>query len=52
MGDDRRCEEVRDSLVEVSLGILTHQAIRRGTFASAHNLIEAIGALTDGRSVS
>jgi transposase len=36
------------SLVEVSLGILTHQAIRRGTFASVQNLIEAIGALTDG----
>lgn len=38
------------NLVEVSLGILTHQAIRRGTFASVHNLIEAIGALTDGWS--
>lgn len=36
------------NLVEVSLGILLHQAIRRGTFASVHNLIEAIGALTDG----
>lgn len=35
------------NLVEVSLDILTHQAIRRGTFASVHNLIEAIGALTD-----
>jgi transposase len=35
-------------LVEVSLGIITHQAIRRGTFASARNLIEALGALTDG----
>lgn len=34
-------------LVEVSLGILTHQAIRLGTFPSVHNLIEAIGALTD-----
>ena len=40
------------NLVEVSLGILTHQAIRRGTFASVHNLIEAIGALTDGWSDS
>ncbi|MGH4025167.1 MAG: helix-turn-helix domain-containing protein [Pseudonocardiaceae bacterium] len=38
------------NLVEVSLGILTQQAIRRGTFASVHNLIEAIGALTDGWS--
>lgn len=35
-------------LVEVSLNILTYQAIRRGTFASVRNLIEAIGALTDG----
>jgi transposase len=36
------------NLVEVSLGIITQQAIRRGTYASVHNLIEAIGALTDG----
>ncbi|MGH3550093.1 MAG: helix-turn-helix domain-containing protein [Pseudonocardiaceae bacterium] len=35
-------------LVEVSLGIITQQAIRRGTFASVHNLIDAIGSLTDG----
>ncbi|MGH3903707.1 MAG: helix-turn-helix domain-containing protein [Pseudonocardiaceae bacterium] len=35
------------NLVEVSLDILTHQAIRRGTFDSVHHLIEAIGALTD-----
>jgi transposase len=35
-------------LVEVSLGIITQQAIRRGTFASVRNLIEALGALTDG----
>src|SRR5918997_1246118 len=35
-------------LVEVSLGIITQQAIRRGTFASARNLIDALGALTDG----
>lgn len=34
-------------LVEVSLGILTYQAIRLGTFATVHNLIQAIGALTD-----
>ena len=32
-------------LVEVSLGIITQQAIRRGTFASVRNLIDA---LTDG----
>lgn len=36
------------NLVEISLGILTQQAIRQGTFASVRNLIEAIGALTDG----
>jgi transposase len=35
-------------LVEVSLGIITQQAIRRGTFASVRNLIEALGSLTDG----
>jgi transposase len=35
-------------LVEVSLGIITQQAIRRGTFASMRNLIDALGALTDG----
>jgi hypothetical protein len=35
-------------LVEVSLGIITQQAIRRGTFASTRNLIDALGALTDG----
>ncbi len=35
-------------LVEVSLGIITHQAIRRGTFDSVRNLIDALGALTDG----
>ncbi len=35
-------------LVEVSLGIITQQAIRRGTFASVRNLIDALGALTDG----
>lgn len=38
------------NLVEVSLSIITHQAIRRGTYSSVHNLIEAIGALTDGWS--
>jgi hypothetical protein len=36
------------NLVEVSLAIITQQAIRRGTYASVHHLIEAIGALTDG----
>jgi transposase len=35
-------------LVEVSLGIITQQAIRRGTFASVRNLIDALGALTEG----
>ncbi len=35
-------------LVEISLGIITQQAIRRGTFASMRNLIDALGALTDG----
>jgi len=35
-------------LVEVSLGIITQQAIRRGTFASVRNLIDALGALTGG----
>lgn len=35
-------------LVEVSLGIITQQAIRRGTFASVRNLIDAMGSLTDG----
>jgi transposase len=35
-------------LVEVSLGIITQQAIRRGTFASVRNLIDALGSLTDG----
>jgi transposase len=35
-------------LVEVSLGIITQQAIRRGTFASVRNLIDALGSLTEG----
>ncbi|HET9254179.1 MAG TPA: helix-turn-helix domain-containing protein [Pseudonocardiaceae bacterium] len=35
-------------LVEVSLGIITQQAIRRGTFASVRNLIDAMGSLTEG----
>jgi len=34
-------------LVEVSLGIITQQAIRRGTFTSVRNLIDALSALTD-----
>jgi len=33
-------------LVEVSLGIITQQAIRRGTFGSVRNLIDALGAIT------
>jgi transposase len=32
-------------LVEVSLGIITQQAIRRGTFASVRNLIDTLGSL-------
>ncbi|MGH3765274.1 MAG: helix-turn-helix domain-containing protein [Pseudonocardiaceae bacterium] len=35
-------------LVEVSLGIITQQSIRRGTFASVRNLIDALSSLTDG----
>ena len=35
-------------LVEVSLGIIVQQAIRRGTFTSVRYLIAALGALTDG----
>jgi transposase len=35
-------------LVEVSLGIITQQAIRRGTFTSVRDLIETLGALTGG----
>lgn len=35
-------------LVEVSLSVITYQAIRRGTFQSVRNLLDAIGALTDG----
>lgn len=42
------CSDPWLDLVEMSLCIITHQAIRRGTFASVHNLIEALGALTDG----
>jgi transposase len=33
-------------LVEVSLGIITQQAIRRGTFTSVRDLIEALSAIT------
>jgi transposase len=36
------------NLVEVSLSVITYQAIRRGTFPSVRNLLDAIGALTDG----
>lgn len=50
-GSDREAAGQPDpwlKLVEVSLGIITQQAIRRGTFASVRNLIEALGSLTDG----
>lgn len=35
------------NLVEVSLSVIAYQAIRRGTFQSVRNLLDAIGALTD-----
>jgi hypothetical protein len=35
-------------MVEVFFGILTRQAIRRGTFGSVRELIEAITEFTDG----
>jgi transposase len=50
-GPDRETSGQPDpwlKLVEVSLGIITQQAIRRGTFASVRNLIDALGSLTDG----
>jgi transposase len=50
-GSDRETSAQPDpwlKLVEVSLGIITQQAIRRGTFASVRNLIDALGSLTDG----
>ncbi|SRR6266508_3299898 len=36
------------NLVEVFFGIITRQAIRRGTFASVKDLVAAIGRFTDG----
>lgn len=50
-GSDREAAGQPDpwlKLVEVSLGIITQQAIRRGTFASVRNLIDAMSSLTDG----
>src|SRR6186997_1714386 len=36
------------NLVEIFFGIITRQAIRRGTFGSVRDLIEAITAFIDG----
>jgi transposase len=36
------------NLVEIFFGIITRQAIRRGTFGSVRELIEAIGRFIDG----
>jgi transposase len=36
------------NLVEIFFGIITRQAIRRGTFTSVHDLIAAIGIFIDG----
>jgi len=36
------------NMVEIFFGIITHQAIRRGTFASVKELITAIENFTDG----
>ena len=35
-------------MVEIFFGIITKQAIRRGTFTSVANLIDAIRAFIDG----
>jgi len=35
-------------MVEIFFGIITRQAIRRGTFDSVHELIEAIHRFIDG----
>ena len=35
-------------LIEIFFGIITRQAIRRGTFSSVRELIEAITAFIDG----
>jgi transposase len=36
------------NLVEIFFGIITRQAIRRGSFASVSELVEAIGRFCDG----
>ncbi len=36
------------NMVEIFFGIITRQAIRRGTFTSVKDLIGAIGAFIDG----
>ncbi len=36
------------NMVEIFFGIITHQAIRRGTFTSVKDLIAAIGTFIDG----
>ena len=36
------------NMVEIFFGIITRQAIRRGTFTSVKDLIAAIGAFIDG----
>ncbi|MGB8389489.1 MAG: IS630 family transposase, partial [Mycobacterium sp.] len=36
------------NLVEVFFGIITRQAIRRGTFTSVHDLVIAISTFIDG----
>jgi transposase len=38
------------NLVEIFFGIITRQAIRRGTFSSVRELIEAITRFIDGRN--
>ncbi len=35
-------------MVEIFFGIITRQAIRRGTFTSVKDLVNAIGAFIDG----
>jgi hypothetical protein len=36
------------NMVEIFFGIITRQAIRRGTFTSVKDLLGAIGAFIDG----
>jgi hypothetical protein len=47
-GDTASQPDPWHKLVEVSLGIITQQAIRRGNFHSVRNLIDALRELTDG----